>query len=371
MSLPPMKLLSDALMRPEHLQEYSPAEWDVLIRLGRRADLLARIAARAQSLGVWDSIPGQPRMHLASALQLVLRQHVELRHEVQQIARALEPTGLPLVLLKGAAYTLAGLDAAQGRMVSDVDILVPSERLAEVESALMMAGWISTNRDPYDQRYYRTWMHELPPMRHMHRGTVLDVHHAILPLTARFRPDTARLLQASTPVDGHDSVRVLSRMDMVLHSAAHLFHEGELEMGTRGLVDLDALVREFSGDPGFWGDLQARAQVLDLAWPMFLALRYCRMMLGTPVPETLLAVPDRRPGAGPASLRQLMMDALYLRALRPDHALISDRWTPLARFALYLRGHWLRMPAWLLAGHLLRKFFIAARRSTSPHETPN
>lgn len=371
MSLPLMRLLSDALLRPETLQRLSPGEWDALIRQARRADLLARIASRAKSAGLWESIPGQPRMHLASALQLALRQHVELRHEVRQIARALEPTGLPVVLLKGAAYTLAGLDAAQGRMVSDVDILVPRERLAEVESALMMAGWISTNRDPYDQRYYRTWMHELPPMRHMQRGTVLDVHHAILPMTARFKPDTARLLQASTPVDGHESVRVLSRVDMVLHSAAHLFHEGELEMGTRGLVDLDALLREFSGDAGFWGDLQARAAVLDLEGPMSLALRYCSMMLGTPVPEALMTGVDRRRGVHSSSLRQRMMDALYLRALRPDHTLTSDRWTPLARFALYLRGHWLRMPAWLLVGHLLRKFFITARRSTSSHETTN
>jgi len=52
---------------------------------------------------------------------------------------------------------------------------------------------------------------------------------------------------------------------------------------------------------------------------------------------------------------------MYRRALRPDHESLSDRWTALARAGLYVRGHWLRMPPWLLAGHLARKAVMAAR----------
>ncbi|RXL80730.1 hypothetical protein EO238_31730, partial [Citrobacter sp. AAK_AS5] len=81
-----------------------------------------------------------------------------------------------IVVLKGAAYAMARLPVADGRIFGDVDILVPHETLADVESALMLAGWASIHRDPYDQRYYRMWMHEIPPMRHLHRGTVIDVH---------------------------------------------------------------------------------------------------------------------------------------------------------------------------------------------------
>jgi hypothetical protein len=34
---------------------------------------------------------------------------------------------------------------------------------------------------------------------------------------------------------------------MVLHSATHLFYDGELNHGLRDLVDLDDLLRHFSG----------------------------------------------------------------------------------------------------------------------------
>jgi hypothetical protein len=42
-------------------------------------------------------------------------------------------------------------------------------------------------------------------------------------------------------------------------------------------------------------------------------------------------------------------------ALRPNHPSCDGPWTPLARWLLYVRAHWLRMPLRLLLPHLLRK----------------
>jgi hypothetical protein len=56
--------------------------------------------------------------------------------------------------------------------------------------------------DPYDERYYREWIHELPPLRFPGRFLELDLHHTILPLTGRIQPDSAALLEASNPVEG-------------------------------------------------------------------------------------------------------------------------------------------------------------------------
>ncbi|PZO19660.1 MAG: hypothetical protein DCF26_05105 [Burkholderiales bacterium] len=365
MNTSPCAVLLEALRNPDSLLGLTPTDWDLLIRQGRRSDVLARVGENARHHGLWNVLPESPRRHLESAMKLADRQHVELRHEAQAIARALQPLGEPAVLLKGAAYTLAGLAAARGRMVSDVDILVPRHRLTEVESALMMAGWVQTNRDAYDQQYYRKWMHELPPLRHAKRGSVLDVHHAILPPTARLKPESALLLVDTVAAGDDERIRVLSQPDMVLHSAAHLFHEGELEMGLRGVVDLDALLREFGQDTTFWPVLQARAQVLDLEGPLYQALRYTRLLMHTPAPDGMEAEVRLAAQRRGAVMRPALQDALFLRALLPDHATASDRWTPLARWVLYLRGHWLRMPPALLAWHLLRKLF----KSLQPERT--
>ena len=349
------ELLLAALRDPAVLSGYPEQDWDQIVRLGRSADLLARLAATAQQAGVWEALPAAPRRHLSSALRLARRQRRELDFELEHVADALADNGVPVVLLKGAAYAAAGLDLAHGRLLSDVDILVPRAALLATERALLLSGWVTTKRDAYDQRYYRTWMHELPPMRHVRRGTALDVHHALLPLTARLRPSTDLLLARARRLRPGSCLHVLAPHDMVLHSAAHLMHEGEFERGLRGLVDLDALLREFGSQPGFWSGLVPRAVELELSRPLFYALRYSVDFLRTPVPPAWLAALARAPGADPGPWSLRWMDAALVRALSPVHALATDRWTPLARAFLYLRGHWLRMPPGLLLMHLSRK----------------
>jgi len=276
-------------------------------------------------------------------------QREAVHQEVAHIRHALAPLATEVVLLKGAAYLMADLPAARGRLFSDVDILVPHAALPQVEAQLMLNGWATTHLHAYDQRYYRWWMHELPPMLHVTRNTVLDVHHAILPATARLKPDSAKLLAASRALESVPGVRVLAPIDMILHSATHLFYNEELSSGLRDIADLDSLLRGFSVAPGFWRELVERAAELDLTRPLFYALRYSACITDTPVDATALQA--LAASAPPARVLGIM-DAAYLRALRPQHRLADDRFTHIARRFLYVRAHWLRMPPHLLAFHL-------------------
>jgi hypothetical protein len=242
-------LLTGALRHPASLTALALPDWERLVREARRADLLSRIACLAEAQRVLDDIPAAPRAHLQSARVLAAAQHEEVRREVRHVAAALRPLEVPIVLLKGAAYVMAGRGAALGRLFSDIDILVPKERIAEVEGALMMRGWMTTHQSAYDQRYYREWMHELPPLQHIQRQTTLDVHHAILPLTARLQPDPAKLMAASVAIEGDGgALRVLAPCDMILHGMAHLLHNEDLSHGLRDLSDFDLLLREHGTD---------------------------------------------------------------------------------------------------------------------------
>lgn len=342
-----------ALRAPEALPGWPAARWDVLVRQARRADLLARVAHAARGAGVFDRLPAAPRAHLEAALRHEAAQHEDIRREVRFITAALAAAGARTVLLKGGAYVVAGRAAAAGRVLSDIDVIVPRAQLPDVEASLMLHGWATTHHSAYDQRYYRQWMHELPPMRHIHRNTVIDVHHAILPDTARLRPSSALLLEAAVPVPGWPGVHTLAVEDMVLHSMAHLFHNEELSHGLRDLSDLDLLLREAAAaDAGFWTRLLARAQALDLRRPLAYGLRHAARVFATPVPRAVLAEADR---GGPGPLLLPLMDALWRRGLAVQHSTAPLRGAALARFLLYVRAHWLRMPPLLLARHLATK----------------
>ncbi|MFZ4286755.1 nucleotidyltransferase domain-containing protein [Variovorax sp. HJSM1_2] len=348
-------LITRALLEPTSVQSLTEPQWDLLVRQGNRANLLAKLAYVLDHAGLLPGIPVKPRHHLVAARCLSERQAHSVIWEVHCLRREMADAEVRTVLLKGAAYVVAGLPAATGRTFSDIDILVPKDKLEAVEMELGVFGWRGTHHDVYDQRYYRQWMHEIPPLRHARRGTALDVHHTILPETARVKVNTPALMQGIVPAPGMPQFYLLQPWDMLLHSATHLFHEGDFGSGLRDLFDLDALLRHFAQEPDFWSGLVPRAEVLGLTRPLFYALRYTAMLLGTPIPPEVEAA--ARVGR-PAAWTLACMDACYTRVLRPQHASVDSVDCGLARFALYVRSHWIRMPAWLLAYHLGRKAFV-------------
>jgi len=361
------KLLLNALVKPNTVLALSAVDWSLLIRLARKANLLASVARRLEAEGLLAQIPAAPLAHLDAAKRLAEKQLRGVYFEADRIQEALAKLDIPVVVLKGAAYVIADLPPARGRLFSDIDILVPKNKLDDVERSMMLHGWVSGQHDAYDQHYYRTWMHELPPLKHVTRQTVIDIHHAILPETARLHPDSKKLLADAVPVEGREAVFVLAPVDMVLHSATHLFHEGEFENGLRDLVDLDALLRHFSKTEGFWDALIERAAEMDLTRPLYYALRYSQQMLQTPVPDVTMkaAIATGKPSSPVARI----MDALFARALVPNHPRCDDAFTPLARWMLYIRSHYLRMPFHLLLPHLLHKA-IKKRFSPAQAEVP-
>jgi Uncharacterised nucleotidyltransferase len=353
----------EQVRKPSVLAGAGLAAWDRALRLARSSNLTARIATAAEQQTWLEQVPQPVRNHLVAAIRLSEHQQKAVEWECRHLEVALASLNVPIVLLKGAAYAMTHRRAAQGRLFGDIDLLVPQAALNAVEAALMLRGWSVGTIDPYDQRYYRQWMHELPPMSHVKRGAVVDVHHNILPLSARVLVDAGALIAQSSHVEG-TIFRVLAPEDMVIHSAVHLFHEGQLKNGLRDLTDLDALLMEFSeADASFWRSLATRAVALDLAWPLALALRYTHMALHTPVPQSARDELSRQARLGP--IRLAAFDAVYLRALLPDHSFLRDPAVSLARMVLYVRSHALRMPLHLLVLHLGRKLVMRLFKHTS------
>ena len=330
------RLLTKTLSEPAYAMRLDARGWTSLLTIAHAERLTASLAWRLERL----KIPPKAAAILAEAKASAEVGRTHALWEAEMARRALMPLGIPLILLKGTAFAAAGLDAARGRLIGDLDILVPRDRLAEVEAALLSAGWEWVKPDPYDDAYYRQYMHELPPLIHRERDRMIDVHHTILPLTARVKPDAAALIKGAMPLS--NGLYTLSPQDMLIHAAAHLFADGDLNGGLRNLWDIDRLIREHSAEPDYWPKLIERARLHGLVSHTSRALRLSQHLFETPV-DRFLAYDARRG------------DIFYMGRL-----LARGGWgqetRKILRLAFYIRSHWLRMPPLMLARHLWVKW---------------
>jgi hypothetical protein len=307
------------------------------------------------------------QLQLDEARTFLRFNQTKLRFEANRVERVLSELDTDFVVLKGGAYLLADLPPAHRRVVSDLDVMVDRTNLEIAENALVAAGWQRSDVTEYDERYYRIWMHEIPPMAHPDRSFALDLHHSIVPMTSRHQPDTKALFQAAVPLE-NSRFKVLCPADMVLHCAVHLFNE-EIGLGLRNLLDLHDLLTHFGKDPAFWDDLVARAQLHNFDRAHFYLLRCTERLVGTEIPET---IQEKANKGAPNAILRAVMDALFLRALTPPQLSGAQPARAFALWLLYLRSHWLKMPPLLLAKHLTikawRRWRPARRRGVTSTE---
>ncbi len=352
---PHLALLLDVLADPSRVGALSERQWDQLLRSARSARLLGTLAARVRALAPAPQLPTLVERHLDAALIEARFRLQKLRFLLRSIAPLISASSPTCVLLKGAAYVMQGHTVAAGRLPADVDVMVPRDRLGEVESALLSAGWEFEKNDPYDQRYYRDWSHELPPMKCAGQALELDVHHAILPPHGRLRPDPALLFGDSVPVEG-TPYRALSELDQLLHAAAHLFQDSDCTNRLRDLVDFDVLlrtaVRPDQDTERLVMRLVERALVLDLLRPLSYAAAFSHAWCGTTGAGELA----NKAAAHAGGRRSRVFMSLVDTTLGPPD---PDQVPSVGRRAtsrmLEARSVWLRMPVHLLAIHATSK----------------
>ncbi|MEC3950076.1 nucleotidyltransferase domain-containing protein [Sphingobium sp. HWE2-09] len=328
-------LLVLALRDPASVARLDAAGWNHLLAAARAERLIGTLAWRLADVAV----PDAARAVLDDARHDSAREGQQALWEADRAVDALRGTDVKLVVLKGAAYVAADLRAGRGRFVGDLDILVPRDAIPVVERALIAAGWEWVKEDPYDDAYYRQWMHELPPMIHVERDRMIDVHHTILPLTARPTPDAAAMIADAIPIT--NGLYILSPQDRIIHSAAHMLADGDMQGGLRNLWDVHCLYQEgLEADADFHLsllDAAARHQLIDAVRR---ALRLSHRLYGT---------------VGTVDDPLRWTDRLFIARL-----LARDGWGRETRkalvFGFFVRSHWLRMPPLMLARHLFTKW---------------
>lgn len=345
-------LVLKTYLEPERITHYGVSDWNLLIDQGYASGLLARLYYLFEQANLVKYIPTDLAWHFSSASEFVRSYQHDVLIEVNYINQALQMAGQKPIYLKGVAYILAGDEASQGRLFSDIDIFVNRESLPSVERFLHWNGWRSSEIDAYDEKYYREWMHEIPALTHQKRGSTIDVHHNLSPKTSKIT-----ILADQIESNADSEYQVLAPEDRILHSIIHLLSESEFDKGLRDLTDIDMLLEQHQQEThNFITLLVERAFAIGAELFLFYTLRYLTVYFGRSYNQADMA---RLASVKPSWWALKFLDKHLARAVLKPISIDGSIANQVSHFYMFLRGHWLKMPLHILLPHLLRKAFIA------------
>ena len=342
------------LIDPVCLKSFSLDDLDTFIQQAYATGLVARVFHILSAHNLLTDIPKNSQWHFSSANKVFLAHKFDIENEVKRIVQALKPANIEPVFLKGAAYIIANDPCHQGRLFADVDIFVGKSDLSATEEMLSWNGWISEKLDEHDEKYYRNWMHEIPPMVNSKTNMTIDVHHNLIPLVSRIKLDSTKLKDRI--VNNKDGIRSLAPEDKVLHSAAHLLLDGEFDNGFRDIHDLYLLITEgVSLNADFLDLLQKRAEQLGFELVLYYCLRLLQRIFALTISDKYVVALEGKMSS--PTIAKLVLEMLFT-VIYPSTTSSDSRKQNTYALLLFIRSHWLKMPMHILVPHLFHKAFI-------------
>lgn len=319
----------DQGVAPPPPADAGPDFWPRVLGLIASHRLAELVYSRRDRGAWWEAWP--------EAARAVVRQHyIETamrnafyRRELHQVAAALAARGLPCVLLKGAALTLAVTEDPDERPYGDIDLLLPEERLDDADAAMRGLGYQLDDRWRPREFYRRHHFHliyrraGLPWCR-------FELHWNLASAAMDARFDPAALLAQARPaaLDGQP-VAVLAPVDFLLHLCLHAAIGGFNYLGQ--IRDVHVLLAR-QGDELEPSVLWARADAARVATPLWVCLSLARLWGPQPAAARLLAARPPRPGG---ALMQAMVRPESLLRQRVKHSTVGN-----TAMAMMRRDRW-------------------------------
>ena len=156
--------------------------WPQLLHIAGNHLVTPTLAYALQRRQILDQLDPEVRDYLEGIQSLNLIRNETLRSELLSIARELNNIGITPVLIKGAIALLPEqYPGATHRIMGDLDIVVPDERMNEAQVLLSKMGY---REEPDAQRWQtaaekRSGAHK-PPMQHRSLPVSVELHRRML-----------------------------------------------------------------------------------------------------------------------------------------------------------------------------------------------
>jgi hypothetical protein len=234
--------------------------------------------------GAADLLPAAVTEALRNAYYLNAARNALLYDELRTVLVAFRKKFIDVIALKGAALAETVYDHRALRPMSDIDLLVRKERLADVENILGNMGYALGEHSETKE-----WLQE----HHYHlvftkRSAVnIEVHWHMKRPQNGFSIDIDGLWKRAQPITvGDVEALQLSPEDLLLHLCQHM-HNHNLIGGIRPLCDIAHVVKHYNNALD-WTEFRNRAFEWRVAPYVYLVLHLAKELLDARIQSSFL-----------------------------------------------------------------------------------
>ena len=236
--------------------------WEAVVNLANNHLLTPALWVVLKQKNLSDELPDELRDYLRELHQLSRQRNAKLQTQLLEAVRELNRIDISPVLLKGAMHLVTDMYGDPGaRIMSDIDLLVPRDTVAECLTALHGLGY-KAEEDIHND-YHEDHHHFAPLFRPGDYGS-LEIHRSLTESPYVNILPTEIALAEAQPLEFQGlSMKVLSPTHRLLHNILHsqLVDHNDAD-GIFPLRSVYEVVTESRANRGAvdWPDIQARLE---------------------------------------------------------------------------------------------------------------
>jgi hypothetical protein len=259
-------------------------DWDYVAKTSCSHGIAPLVYHGLQQSRVISLLPFAPAERLRSTYYGNAARNALLYDELHAVLTMLKEQGSDVIVLKGAALAETVYPHRALRAMSDIDLLVRRERLAELETRLREMGYV-----PDERRKPREWFQA----HHYHlvfansSRIPIEIHWHVKRPEDPFGIDIDGFWKRarSIPIAGVQAL-VLSPADLLIHLCQHLWQHS-LRGGIRPLCDIAEVIKYFAADID-WTQVAQLSSQWQTNSCLYVGFGCAAELLDAPVPKSFL-----------------------------------------------------------------------------------
>jgi hypothetical protein len=260
------------------------------------------VHARLMTVAKDVSIPQDLHQYIRINALKAIAGHMFREHWLHRILEQSEAAGIPIILLKGAAFQNYLYSTSEPRLGCDFDLLTKQSdfaRMCNVMAETMTAVFDTKRRYSHETAFQ--WMFQSGSSN----GPIIEIHRAITtPYIFSISEENLWAHSRPHPAYNSDLIRILSPEDNVLHLAVHAFRD--LNYCNHNLLDTHEVWRQWKPDVNL---LLERSRAWGANGALYFLLLGARRLMDTPVPDSLL---ER---LAPSPIRRLIIERILASSI--------------------------------------------------------